>query len=165
MWNNNTLNGYTNIPKDSNAYNLTVGLGAWPWNSVQLLQNDYVQNKDSYRRLSNYDCIKLSTNMFSWRPNFLLVSGDPDWRYGLNSTVLNWEVNFAPGSSGLCDENRDARMNCETLQYLTPVDLEHWVYENNTIQYCMVSTTSFNKEEVETCHLLCAPIIMLGMLS
>jgi hypothetical protein len=164
LWNNDTLNGYATIPYGTNAYNMTVGpTSNWAWNAVQQLQNDYVENRNSYQQLNNYDCIKLSMNMFSWRPNFLLVSDDPDWRYGLNSTVLNWRLNFAPGTAGFCDENTGGGISCQNFQKLTPADLDHWIYANNSIQYCFVSTSSFNKEEVELCHLQCAPIIMLGM--
>jgi hypothetical protein len=134
----------------------------WGWNAVQQLQNDYVQNRGSYQQLNNYDCMKLSTDTFSWRPNFLLVSSDPDWRYGLNSTVLNWGLTFVPISAGLCDIRPGNGISCQDFQKLAPADLDHWIYSNNSIQYCLVSTSSFNKEEVETCHLQCAPIIMLG---
>jgi hypothetical protein len=166
LWNNDTLNGYATIPYGTFAYNMTVGPvhgSNWAWNAVQHLQNDYVQNRGSYQQLNNYDCFKRSTNMFSWRPNFLLVSDDPDWRYGLNSTVLNWSLNFPPQSSGLCEEHPGSGFSCQDIQKLTLTDFDHWIYNNNSIQYCLVSTSSFNKEEVDTCHLQCAPIIMLGM--
>jgi hypothetical protein len=53
-------------------------------------------------------------------------------------------------------------IDCVNLNRVKPSDLDHWVFNNNTIDYCLVDSSGLGKAETESCNLQCTPHIMLG---
>jgi hypothetical protein len=142
---------------------------ALTYESVLRLYADVQANLSMFENLTNWECYQNYSNVFNWRPQVILVSGDREAAVTLNTSLFDWEnrlpSHFARGwmYSGLLDPS--LWVPGLDLQSPSEAEIGTWANEGSLVQYCLRKLDSEGQDAFNTCHLEASPLVLTGTYS
>lgn len=134
--------------------------------TVEAISQDVQMNLQSYRQLSNYECIAYYGNPYHFRPNVLLISTDYESAFKYNTSLLGWSIQY----TGVEDPNYmdptawsgDLDLGFQAIATLNESITDAWRNKGFHVQYCLQVPDTKAAAAFDTCQVQCAPSVLLG---
>lgn len=135
--------------------------------TINQIYNEYHNNPAQYQNHSAYECLKMYSNPFDWRPGqLILISSDTERIMQLDDPVVLTFVNEYTGPTApahiLCG-SEEMGAECGSLNSFNSENLATLVYRDIKIDYALYKAKDSDQLKIRTCHLKGSPQVLMGI--